>query len=746
MSAPPPEYSAPELSPNPSPSLHETLTEIWGFSQFRALQEDAISAATGGEDVLVVMPTGAGKSLCYQLPAAVADGVTLVVSPLVALMRDQVVALQERTTFAQIGCAYLNSSQNASEQREVLDDLRDGNLKLLYVAPERFRAAGFIETLKSIKLARFVVDEAHCISQWGHDFRPDYLTLKSAVEALGHPPLTAVTATATKRVQQSIIENLGMREPQVFIGGFDRPNLHFSVVRCANDKERADKLAKALPKLASRGGSGLIYVATRKQCEEVASLASRVLAPLGIKAASYHAGMDGEARNEIQSGWLNNEIHVLVATNAFGMGIDKPNVRYVIHWAYPESPESYYQEAGRAGRDGRKSRVVILYHFADRRLREFFIDNDALTSEMFTGALAAINTRLQPPSAPIEKDNFNGADFNAPDFNIATRETLAADVAVIPKSWWRVALGWSDIMSRSVLGKMEHFGLVERVSENADNTVLRVLHKQIAPQLLRTIERHLKNEQGERHARLNEMIAFCKSTTCRRRTLLEYFGDEHEATPREFCCDICDAPEKFQKASAATLPDAAPSTHGADIHSVLQNLDALRPRVGKAKLEKLLRGAKSKELANFAEDHPLRGVLAGSKTDLVKKFLNELIDEGILAQASEEEYFVCFLTEKGRLAWQEKQEISIQLPRGYVASEVSEDDEPSAELFEELRNWRRRRASEENVPPYCVLGDKTLRAIAALKPSDEDALAQVSGVGPRKIEKYGVDILAIVAS
>lgn len=710
------------------------------------MQEDAIGAATTGDDVLVVMPTGAGKSLCYQLPAAIADGITLVVSPLVALMRDQVVALQERTTFSEIGCAYLNSSQNASEQREVLDALRNGSLKLLYVAPERFRAAGFVETIKSVKLARFVVDEAHCISQWGHDFRPDYLSLKIAVEALGHPPLTAVTATATKRVQQSIIENLGMREPQVFIGGFDRPNLHFSVVRCANDNERTNKLAKALPKLASRGGSGLIYVATRKQCEEVAALASRVLAPLGIKAASYHAGMEADARNAIQSGWLNNEIHVLVATNAFGMGIDKPNVRYVIHWAYPESPESYYQEAGRAGRDGRKSRCVILYHFADRRLREFFIDNDALTSEMFAGALAAINTRLQAPAPPEEQDNFNGADFNEPNFNVAGQDVIASDVAVIPKNWWRVALGWNEIMSRSIVGKMEHFGLVERLSENADNTVLRVVHKQIAPQLLRTIERHLQNERSERHARLNDMIAFCKSTTCRRRALLEYFGDEHEATPREYCCDVCDAPEKFQKAASSTLPSAAPSTRGADIHAILQNLDALRPRVGKAKLEKLLRGAKSKDLEKFADDHPLRGVLAGCKSDQVQKFLNELMDEGILAQAGEEEYFVCFLTEKGRVSWQEKQDIPTALPRGYVASEILEDDEPGVELFEELRNWRRRRASEENVPPYCVLGDKTLRAIVALKPLDEDALAQVSGVGPKKLEKYGADILAIVVS
>jgi ATP-dependent DNA helicase RecQ len=749
------EYSATELS--------QSLNEVFGFSQFRALQEQAVAAAARGDDLLVVMPTGAGKSLCYQLPAAIAEGTTLVVSPLVALMRDQVVALQERTAFAELGAAFLNSSQTAEEQRAVLQLLRVGQLKILYVAPERFRAPSFVDALKSIRLARFVVDEAHCISQWGHDFRPDYLTLKSAVEALGHPPLTAVTATATTRVQDSIIENLGMRNPQVFIGGFDRPNLHFSVVKCESDRDRAAKLMKALPKLAKRGGSGLIYVATRKQCEEVASLAAKVLAPLKIKSAPYHAGMEPEARNAIQSGWLDGEIHLLIATNAFGMGVDKPDVRYVIHWAYPESPEAYYQEAGRAGRDGRKSRVVILYHFADKRLREFFIDNDAISSEMISGALAAIGTRLQtaPPRDEFNNENFNAPGFNGESFNgesfNGTPESTDENIASIPKSWWRQALGWNEILARSVLGKLEHFGLIERISENPDTSVLRVLQRQIAPDLQRTIERHLQNERGERHARLNEMIAFCKSSQCRRRTLLEYFGDEHEATPREYCCDVCDAPEKFQQAEKAMMPAAldAGSTplpsggagEGANIHTILQNMDALRPRVGKAKLEKLLRGAKSKDLEKFAADHPLLGVLRGSTRDQVVKFLNDLLDENLLAQAGEEEYFVCYVTEDGRRAWQEQQEISVALPGRFTASQISQtldNDEPGAELFEELRSWRRRRADEEHVPPYCVFGDKTLRAIAALRPLDEESLSQISGVGHKKIEKYGDDVLAIV--
>jgi ATP-dependent DNA helicase RecQ len=725
--APPPEYSLSDLAS----SLHT----IFGFEEFRALQADAIRTATTERDVLVVMPTGAGKSLCYQLPAALAAGTTLVVSPLVALMRDQVLALQERTAFAELGCAFLNSSQNASEQRVVLDALRAGKLKLLYVAPERFRAGGFLETLQSIRLARLVVDEAHCISQWGHDFRPDYLALKGAVEALGNPPLTAVTATATKRVQSSIIANLGMRDPHIVIGGFDRPNLHFSAVRCKNDSERADKLTKALPKLAARGGSGLIYVATRKQCEAVADLANHALAPLGVRAASYHAGMDANARNEIQSAWLGGEVHVLVATNAFGMGIDKPDVRYVIHWVHPESPEAYYQEAGRAGRDGHKSRCVILHHFADKRLREFFIENDALTVEKIAGAHAAICSR-KPTVSTEQSDNSD-----------TSTSEMDPDVVAIPRSWWKLALDWNEVTARAVLGKLDHFGLIARLHETADNTVVRIVERSITPQLKREIENHLAQEIGERRARLDEMIAYCKAPRCRRRLLLEYFGDEREATPREFCCDYCDNPGKFERSRQSTaLPDDVPATStagGDDIHTLLQNLDALRPRVGKDKLNKIMRASKSKEIERF-ENHALYGVFHGATRSAVTDFLFELQREGLMAQASEDEYFVWFVTEAGRHTWKEKAPLAIRLPFATPTCEALEDDEPGAELFEKLRHWRRKRADQENLPPYCVLSDKTLRAIAVLKPENEDALAQVPGIGAKKLEKYGEDVLLVV--
>ncbi|RYG56967.1 ATP-dependent DNA helicase RecQ, partial [bacterium] len=264
-----------------STALHEKLQEVFGFGEFRHLQEEAIQAALDGRDCLVVMPTGAGKSLTFQLPAAIGDGVTVVISPLIALMRDQIIGLRERTAFAEIGAAYLNSSQSPSEQRDILTLVQAGKLKLLYVAPERLRSRAFLETVRAANLVRFVVDEAHCISEWGHDFRPDYLSISDFLEQIGHPPTFAVTATATIRVQDSIIHNLKMRDPKVVVGGFNRPNLHFSVVRSKNDIERGNRLAKALPKLMVRGGSGLIYVSTRKQCDQVAEIAAQALAPLG---------------------------------------------------------------------------------------------------------------------------------------------------------------------------------------------------------------------------------------------------------------------------------------------------------------------------------------------------------------------------------------------------------------------------------------------------------------------------------
>ena len=712
--------AAPQL---PMPELDDSLQTYFGYGEFRPQQEDAVRAALEGRDVLVVMPTGAGKSLCFQLPAALSAGVTVVVSPLIALMRDQVDALNRRPAFAEIGCGCLTSLQSLDEQNDLLRQMRQGRLRLLYVAPERFRSQGFMEALKSVPIARFVVDEAHCISEWGHDFRPDYLSLREVVESLGGPPLLAATATATKRVQQSIVANLGMRDPLTLVGGFNRPNLHFSVHRCKSESEREDKLERALPKLSGLGGSGLIYVATRKQCEQVFALADKALAPLGQRAGMYHAGLDTDTRNAMQREWLDGERQVLVATNAFGMGIDKPDVRFVVHCACPDSLESYYQEAGRAGRDGRKSRCVVLYHFADRRTREWFIDNEALTVGDVERAFGQVRGFL-------DRDGVNDG------------------TARLPKNWGMV-LDWSEVKGRLALGELERGGLVKRVAQTGEAIVLTLVRRDFPPEARRAIAADLAKQRAERLRRLDEIVDYCKTTACRRRTVLDYFGDRQEPPPTLFCCDNCDAPPAEAAAVApGRLPQVFMPTQidPADIHSVLHGLDALRPAVGKARLNKLLRGAGSLGDKSAGPRSPLMGVFSGISVAAVDKFLEGLFAEKLMHQGDEDAYFVCTVTPSGRAAWQDRLPVAASLPRGVArgaGGAAGDGDAASDDILAALKQWRTAQASREALPPYCVFGDKTLIEIARARPQSSDDLMEVSGVGPAKLEKYGEAVLKI---
>jgi len=698
--------------------LEDNLQTYFGYGEFRPQQEEAVEAALAGRDVLVVMPTGAGKSLCFQLPAALSDGVTLVVSPLIALMRDQVDALNRRPAFAEIGCACLMSLQSPEEQYDLLRKMRQGHLKLVYVAPERFRSGAFMEALRSVKIARFVVDEAHCISEWGHDFRPDYLSLREVVETLGNPPLLAATATATRRVQESVVANLGMRDPLVLVGGFNRPNLHFSVHRCKSDSEREDKLARALPKLSALGGSGLIYVATRKQCEQVFELAGDALAKVGQTAGMYHAGLDADIRNQMQREWLDGTRQVLVATNAFGMGIDKPDVRFVVHCACPDSLESYYQEAGRAGRDGGKSRCVILYHFADRRTREWFIDNEAMTVGDVERAFGQIR-------------RFADADKNAK----------------LPKGWGS-ALDWSDMKCRLALGELERADLVKRVAQTGDAVLLTLARTDFPPDARRQIAAGLAKQRAERLRRLDEIVDYCKTPYCRRRTVLDYFGDRQEPPPTTFCCDNCDAPpaQSATVVSGKNLPfiPMPAQVNPGDVYSVLQGLDALRPAVGKARLNKLLRGAGSLGDKAPTTGNPLNGLFRGSTVAVVDKFLESLFSEGLMHQGDEDAYFVCTVTAEGRAAWQDHLPVNASVPRGYGApSGADSGDGGSDDVLADLKLWRTSQASKESLPPYCVFSDKTLIEIARARPQSPEDLLEVSGVGPSKLEKYGGAVLKI---
>ena len=376
LGPPPPEPVA--RSRDPEGALHE----LFGFEGFRPGQREAVEAAVAGRDVLVVMPTGSGKSLCYQLPALMRADLTLVVSPLVSLMQDQVEAV-ERVAPGYVGL--VNAQQDSSVNRRVVERAARGDLRLLYVAPERFSSPGFLERIRHARIGLFVVDEAHCVSQWGHDFRPDYFRLADAARWLGAQAILASTATATPQVAADIVGRLGLRDPVRVATGFDRPNLSFAVVRCANKQAAHRGIAAALAEPGAL--PGIVYAGTRADCER---LAERLGSELGVEVIAYHAGLPRDARAEAQRRFMAGDAPVVVATNAFGMGVDKADVRTVCHESVPSSIEAYYQEAGRAGRDGKPARCLLFATGKDKGLHVFFIERSSVDDD----ALRAVARRI----------------------------------------------------------------------------------------------------------------------------------------------------------------------------------------------------------------------------------------------------------------------------------------------------------------------------------------------------------------
>lgn len=479
------------------PETPKRLLERFGLSAFRAGQREVVTAALAGRDVLAVMPTGAGKSLCYQLPALEGVGITVVVSPLLALMKDQVEALRARNILA----AALNSLQNRDERERTLADL--GRFRLLYLSPERLGSVTVQRALMQVGVARLVVDEAHCISGWGHDFRPDYRQLGEAREALGNPPVTALTATATEVVRDDIVTLLGLRDPVRVLTGFDRPNLRYRVLPVPNEAARLEALQTLVQRPTLLKRPAIVYADTRAQTEEVAEL----LQTWGLKSAAYHAGLAADHRNAVQDDFLANRVQVVVATSAFGMGVDKPDVAQVVHLSMPASLEAYYQEAGRAGRGGDKAVCTLLYAPGDGARQE--------------GRLAASSPSvldLKRSYVYLRNACPEAVSAEALEINLnLSRGKLIGTVNVLEEQ---------GVVITARTGRAVHLSLTP-TSQN------------IVPEFQAAWAEGL-NER--RAALLRSVLHYADADLCRRDQLLGYFGDP--SSTGGCGCDVC-KPEPY---------------------------------------------------------------------------------------------------------------------------------------------------------------------------------------------------------
>ena len=689
--------------------LEEVLRSRFGFESLRPGQEAVVNAVMQGRDTLAIMPTGGGKSLCYQLPALCRGdgGLTVVVSPLIALMKDQVDALQARG----IAAAAVNSALSSEEYRQVMQKLSCGELRILYVAPERFGAEGFMRRLCEQRVSLLAVDEAHCLSQWGHDFRPDYLRLGRVRKALGMPPIVALTATATEAVRQDIVSTLQLTEPAVIISGFGRDNLDFAIVHCEGRQEKFARIRKTIGKWRT----GIIYCSTRKNVMAV----YREIMQIGANAVAYHAGLTDEEREAAQEAFISRRADVVVATNAFGMGIDRSDVRFVTHFEIPGSVEAYYQEAGRAGRDGEPAYCELLFNHADLKTQEFFYEGSNPSYSLLRLLYHLLKLRCDPQTHEVQLSIDELAEQLGKDVN-------------------PMAVG-------SALAALVHAGAIARTDVPGKNVkATRLLKPEEGFDALQIDRERLEEKARRDHLKIEAITRYAYSTGCRQKWILDYFG-EADTHPCGHC-DICAAEDNAD----------ACEQHGAEAEIVRKALAGVarasrraadggwQPIYGRSKIMDMLRGAKKASMNRHLMGLSTYGLLS-SLTDARMRALFRAMQNAGLVVTGGGEMPLLTLTPKGEevmksqapvilspAGWAEqrtapaKPAIGSKTEKLLAALGVGKLDK---ELYNALAEVRRDFAAEYGMPAYRVMNNETLRALATIKPTTPEGAARIKGIG-----------------